>query len=249
MKRILTVLILLIISNIGFTQQDRWQQRISYNIDVKMSVATNRFNGIEKIDYYNNSPDTLHRVFFHTYWNAFQPNSSMDVRSRELGSILLGIDKNGKDVYDWDPRVKDRIMHLKADEIGYQNVAYVKINGKAQKLIGHETILEVQLDQPLLPKSKTALEVSFEAQVPLQVRRSGRDNAQGVRFSMAQWYPKMVEYDYQGWNANQYIAREFYGVWGDYNVKINIDKSYLVAASGTLQNANTIWLWLRGNRY
>jgi hypothetical protein len=50
----------------------------------------------------------------------------------------------------------------------------------------------------------------------------------------------MVEYDYQGWNANQYIAREFYGVWGNYNVKINIDKSYLIAASGTLQNPNQI---------
>src|SRR6476469_6984692 len=143
MKRVLISLLLLAISHIGFAQQDRWQQRISYNIDVKMNVATNRFNGIEKIDYYNNSPDTLHHVFFHTYWNAFQPNSSMDVRSRELGSILLGTDKNGKEVYDWDPRVKDRILHLKPDEIGYQKVAYVKINGNAQKLIGHETILEV----------------------------------------------------------------------------------------------------------
>jgi hypothetical protein len=57
---------------------------------------------------------------------------------------------------------------------------------------------------------------------------------------MSQWYPKMVEYDYQGWNANPYIAREFYGVWGDYNVKINIDKTYLLAASGTLQNAEQI---------
>ena len=63
-------------------QPDRWQQRIAYNIDIKMNVETNRLSGIEKIDYWNNSPDTLHRVFFHLYWNAFQPNSMMDVRSR-----------------------------------------------------------------------------------------------------------------------------------------------------------------------
>jgi hypothetical protein len=100
--------------------------------------------------------------------------------------------------------------------------------------------LEVDLDKPILPKSKTTLDVSFEAQVPIQIRRSGRDNADGVRYSMSQWYPKMVEYDYQGWNANPYIAREFYGVWGDYNVKITLDKNYLVAGSGTLQNANQI---------
>jgi hypothetical protein len=240
MKRLLAGFLFVCIYQIGFTQQDRWQQRISYNIDVKMNVTSNRFTGVEKIEYYNNSPDTLNRIFFHTYWNAFQPNSSMDVRSRELGKTVLGTDKNGKEVRDWDPRVTDRILHLKPDEIGYQKVGYVKVNGKVQKLKEHETILEVLLDHPLLPKSNISFDVAFEAQVPLQIRRSGRDNLQGVRYSMAQWYPKVVEYDYQGWNANPYIAREFYGVWGDYNVKITIDKSYLLAASGTLQNANQV---------
>ena len=99
---------------------------------------------------------------------------------------------------------------------------------------------KLYLDKPILPKVKTSLEVSFQAQVPLQVRRSGRDNAEGIRYSMSQWYPKMVEYDYQGWNANPYVAREFYGVWGDYNVKITIDKNYMVAGTGTLQNPNQI---------
>jgi hypothetical protein len=84
------------------------------------------------------------------------------------------------------------------------------------------------------------MDVNFEAQVPLQVRRSGRDNKEGIRYSMSQWYPKMVEYDYQGWNANPYIAREFYGVWGDYDVNITIDKSYMVAAGGDLLNGNEV---------
>jgi hypothetical protein len=240
MKRLLAGVFLVSICNTGFTQPDRWQQKISYNIDVKMDVATNKFNGVERIDYTNNSPDTLSKVYFHNYWNAFQPNSSMDARSRELGKIIIDLDKNGREVHDWDPRVKDRILNAKPNEIGYQKILSVKSNGKAQTLKEHETILEVILEKPILPKTKASFVVSFEAQVPIQIRRSGRDNAQGVKYSMAQWYPKMVEYDYQGWNANQYIAREFYGVWGDYNVKINIDKSYLVAASGTLQNANQI---------
>jgi hypothetical protein len=242
MKR--TSLLLLIgffTTSISFAQPDRWQQRINYQIDVNMNVETNKFNGTEKIDYWNNSPDTLHRVFFHVYWNAFQPNSSMDVRSRELGKIQTGTNRRtGEPTYDWDDRVKDRISKLKPNEIGYQKVAYIKINGRNQQLIEHETILEVKLDKPILPKSKVSMDVAFEAQVPVQIRRSGRDNAEGVRYSMAQWYPKMVEYDYQGWNANPYIAREFYGVWGDYHVNINIDKSYLIAATGTLENANQI---------
>jgi hypothetical protein len=223
-----------------YAQPDRWQQRIAYRIDVNMNVSTNQFTGIEKIDYWNNSPDTLTRIFFHLYWNAFQPGSMMDVRSRELGKIELGTDRKGNTVYDWDDRVKDRIANLKPDEIGYDSVNYIKVNGSNQKLIYHETILEVQLKTPLLPHSKTSMEVSFNSQVPVQIRRSGRDNAEGVRYSMSQWYPKMAEYDYRGWNANPYIAREFYGVWGDFNVSITLDKSYMVAATGTLQNANEI---------
>jgi len=232
--------VLLFISFSSYTQPDRWQQQISYNINVNVNVTTNQFNGTEKIDYWNNSPDTLDRVFFHLYWNAFQPNSEMDVRSRELGKTLLGTDRSGEPVYDWDERVKDRIQHLQPNEIGYDSTAYVKLNGVNQKLIYHETILEVDLKTPLLPHSKNSFEVSFNCQVPIQIRRSGRDNAEGIRYSMSQWYPKLAEYDYAGWHADPYIAREFYGVWGDYNVNITIDKNYMLAGSGTIQNPNEV---------
>lgn len=239
MKACLTGFLVLMIFSVS-AQPDRWQQRIKYLIDVDVNASANQFSGTEKIDYWNNSPDTLNRVFFHLYWNAFQPNSMMDVRSRELGKILLGTNKKGEPVYDWDTRVKDRIDSLKPNEIGYQRVKSIKMNGVEEKTIEHETILEVKLDKPILPKSKVSFDVVFDAQVPLQVRRSGRDNTEGIRFSMSQWYPKMVEYDYQGWNANPYVAREFYGVWGDYDVNIKIDKKYMLAGSGTLQNANEV---------
>lgn len=221
-------------------QSNRWQQRVAYDIDVKMNVQNNQFSGTEKIKYWNNSPDTLHKMFIFLYWNAFQPNSVMDVRSRLAGQILLGKDKKGNNVYDWDTRVKDRISKLKPDEIGFQNVHFVKINGIAQKLIPHETVLEVDLQKPILPNSETPLEISFNAHVPIQIRRSGRDNAEGVRYSMSQWYPKIAEYDYQGWNPNPYVGREFYGVYGKFNVNINIAKNYLLAGTGTIQNPDEV---------
>ena len=153
-------------------QPERWQQHIKYNIDVKMNVVNNRFTGTEKIEYANNSSDTLSKIFIHLYWNAFQPNSEMDVRSRELGKTIL-TNRRGIETQDWDDRVKDRISKLNETEIGYDSVDYVKINGVTQKLIYHETILEVKLDKPVLPKSKTILDVSFRSQVPVQIRRSG----------------------------------------------------------------------------
>ncbi|MBS1918511.1 MAG: M1 family metallopeptidase [Bacteroidetes bacterium] len=220
-------------------QPDRWQQRVKYSMDINMDVITNRFSGKQRLEYTNNSPDTLRKVFYHLYWNAFQPNSMMDNRSRELGKIILG--HGSHEQQDWDGRVRDRILNLKPDEIGYQKIVSLKMNGVAQSFTTDETILEVRLSKPIPPKSTVIFEMEFEAQVPLQIRRSGRDNPQtGVRYSMSQWYPKMCEYDYEGWHPTPYVAREFYGVWGDYEVKITIDKNYIIGGTGYLQNASQI---------
>ncbi|MGZ5254950.1 MAG: M1 family peptidase, partial [Flavitalea sp.] len=215
-------------------QSNRWQQRVKYSMDVDVDVNTNRIRGKQKLEYTNNSPDTLRRVFYHLYWNAFQPNSMMDVRSRELGKIT----NNGRP--DWDPRVRDRISKLKEDEIGYQKIFNVKMNGAVQKFTVHETILEVNLSKPILPGTKVTFDMDYESQVPAQVRRAGRDAANGVRYSMSQWYPKMAEYDQDGWHPNPYVAREFYGVWGDFDVKISIDRSYIIGGTGYLQNPQQI---------
>jgi hypothetical protein len=228
-------LISLVISTQIFAQPERWQQSINYKIDATLDVQKNTVKGTEEILYANNSMDTLHKVYFHMYWNAFQPNSNMDVRSRELGKTTF-TNRRGEEVKDWDMRVRDRIQNLKPEEYGIQKVNTLSINGKQQQLVEHETILEVVLTQPILPKSSVKMNLSFEAQVPIQIRRSGRDNKEGVRYSMSQWYPKMVEYDYQGWNTNPYIAREFYGVWGNYDVTLRLDKNYMVGGTGVLQN-------------
>jgi hypothetical protein len=91
-----------------------------------------------------------------------------------------------------------------------------------------------------LPKSKTTFSLDFDGQVPEQIRRSGRNSSEGVALSMTQWYPKICEFDFEGWHADPYIGREFHGVWGNYDVKISIDKNYTIGASGYLQNKNEI---------
>ena len=229
-------IILFQLSSDCLAQPDRWQQRVKYIMNIDMNVQTNQFTGKQKLEYSNNSSDTLTRVFYHLYFNAFQPGSMMDTRSRRQGSITGG---GGRP--DWDSPVTDRIFNLKPDEIGYQKILSLKMNGRPQNYTMQETILEVKLDKPILPKSKVVFDMEFEAQVPLQIRRSGRDNpTTKVRYSMSQWYPKLCEYDYEGWHPTPYIAREFYGVWGDFDVSISIDKKYILGGSGYLQNPNQI---------
>ena len=62
-------------------------------------------------------PDTLTRVFYHLQFNAFQPGSEMDVRSRTIS--------------DPDPRVGDRISKLSPSEIGF--LKPTKLNSRRKR--------------------------------------------------------------------------------------------------------------------
>ena len=207
-------------------QADRWLQKVDYKMHIDFDVASNQFTGKQKLNYTNNSPDTLDRIFYHLYFNAFQPGSMMDVRSSTIA--------------DSDPRVGNRISKLKEDEIGFHKINKLTQDGLNTSFEVVGTILEVKLGRPIPPGSRTTLEMEFDSQVPIQIRRSGRDNKEGIALSMAQWYPKLCEYDYQGWHANPYVGREFHGVWGDFDVTISIDRSYILGGSGVLKNANEI---------
>ncbi len=226
-KVFLTLILTIIIGNLSAqSKKTYWQQEVKYSMDITMDVSTNRFTGTQKIRYKNNSPDVLTKAFFHLYLNAFQPNSVMDVRSRTIS--------------DPDSRIGDRILHLTDNEIGYQKIQKLTMNGAALNYEVNGTILEVQLSKSIRPGQTVTFDIQYEAQVPIQIRRNGRDNKEGIRYSMSQWYPKLCEYDRDGWHANPYIGREYYGVWGDFECNITIDAAYVVAASGVLQNAKEI---------
>ncbi len=203
-----------------------WQQHVDYSMNVDMNVENFQYTGDQELVYTNNSPDTLKRVFYHLFFNAFQPGSEMDVRSRTIA--------------DPDSRVGDRISNLSPEEQGYLRVNSLTQDGQPLTFEEVGTVLEVELAEPILPGEKATFAMQFKGQVPVQIRRSGRNSAEGVALSMTQWYPKLAEYDFEGWHADPYIGREWHGVWGDYDVKINIDKNYILGASGILQNANEI---------
>jgi Peptidase family M1 domain len=228
-----------LISTLSFAQSTHyWQQKVNYKMNVSMDVSTYKYKGNQKLVYTNNSSDTLKRVFYHLYYNAFQPGSEMDMRLQSIkdpdGRMVEKIKNNDITVNE------SRISKLQPNEIGYLHISNFKQDGVSAKAKEIETILEVILVKPLLPGKSTVLTLDFEGQVPKQIRRAGRNNKEGVELSMSQWYPKIAEFDFEGWHADPYIAREFHGVWGDFDVSITIDKNYILGGSGYLQNPNQI---------
>ena len=225
MKRCFSILICFGLSFVSYSQS-YWQQEAHYKMDIDFNTKNHQFDGLQELTFINHSPDTLNKVFYHLYINAFQPGSMMDVRSRTI--------------VDPDRRVGDRISKLSQSEMGIQQVLSLKQNKSELDFNIEGTILNVNLNEPIFPGDTVQFNMEFKTQVPLQIRRSGRMNKEGIDYSMSQWYPKLCEYDKDGWHANPYVGREFYGIWGAFDVHIHMDANYTIAATGILQNPDEI---------
>ena len=224
-----TYLLFLLTSFLGLSAQNNfeyWQQHVDYTMDVTMDVSSSAYSGTQQLVYSNNSPEDLNVVFYHLYYNAFRPGSEMDVRSITIS--------------DPDSRVDDRISRLKKEDYGFMNVLSLNQNNVPVDFSVAGTILEVQLNAPIKSGESAVFDMIFEGQVPPVIRRAGKNSEENVALSMAQWYPKMAEYDFEGWHADPYISREFHGVWGDFDIKLTIDKNYTVGGTGYLQNPDEV---------
>ena len=225
MKKLLFVTILLI-SQFALSQKNYWQQHVDYKMVIDVDVEKHTYIGTQRLVFTNNSPDKLDRVFYHLYFNAFKPGTDLEQNSR----------------YSTDDSrtMSNNILMLDEKDWGDVQIKSLKQDGVNVKFKVEETILEVELDKPLGSGASTVLEMEFFVQTPAMIRRSGKNSEDNVAFSMSQWYPKLCQYDDEGWHANPYIGREFYGIWGDFDVTINIDKNYTVAGSGYLQNPELV---------
>ncbi len=231
MSRVLLVVVLFIGTLITGQQGPYYQQFAKYAMDIDVDAANFTYNGKQTITYTNNSPDELKEVYFHLYWNAFKPGSMMDQRTQSLG-------KNG------DSRLQkggvSTLASIPKNEEGAQNIHWIRQNGKNLKFEVQETIMKVTLDTPVKPNSTTVFTMEWDAVIPMQIRRAGRNNREGIDMTMTQWYPKLAEYDYDGWATFDYIGREFHAPFADFDVNIKIDRDYVIGAGGTLLNPNEV---------
>ena len=196
-------------------------------MDIDVDAENFTYQGKQTLTYTNNSPDELKVVYFHLYWNAFKAGSMMDQR-------VGGQGKNG------DSRLQkdgiSRLASIPKTEEGAQNIHWIKQNGKDLKFEIQETIMKVELATPIKPNSSTTFTMDWDAVIPMQIRRSGRNNREGIDMTVTQWYPKIAEYDYDGWATFDYVGREFHAPFSDFEVNIKIDKNYVIGAGGILEN-------------
>lgn len=212
-------------------QYPYYQQYAKYKMNIDVDAASFSYHGKQEIQYTNNSPDELSVVYFHLYWNAFKPGSIMDQRVQNQGKNADGrLAENGI----------SRLSSIPPNEEGSQKINWIKQNGKDVKFEVQETIMKVYLSEKIKPNSSTTFTMDWDSVIPKQIRRSGRNNHEGVDMTMTQWYPKIAEYDYDGWATFDYVGREFHAPFADFDVTIKIDKDYVIGAGGTLENPSDV---------
>lgn len=215
-----------------------WQQGVDYKMDIDVDDKNFQYQGKMHLAYTNNSGQALSKVYFHLYYNAFQPGSMMDMRLQNIvdpdNRMVHNIEKEDKTIY------QSRIATYNEKQIGYQKIKSLKYNGEPVSYKVDGTILEVNLNTPIGHQNTAHFEMEWEAQVPELTRRGGKQSKEGVDFSMTQWYPKMAHFDEFGWHLDEYVGREFIAPFGNFDVTIHIQKDYVIGASGVLQNSNAV---------
>jgi len=214
----------------GLSQEPYWQQTVDYRINVALNDAENTLDAFETINYTNNSPDTLHFIWFHLWPNAYKNDRTA------FSEQML---QNGRTAFYFSNR-SDR---------GYINHLDFRVNGIEAAMQDHPLFIDVVkiiLPAPVAPGGKIQITTPFHEQLPLNFSRGGHV---GHSYQVTQWYPKPAVYDSHGWHEMPYLDQgEFYSELGSFAVTITVPKNYVVAATGDLQNqTEREWLLSRAS--
>ncbi|MFK8163106.1 MAG: M1 family aminopeptidase [Lewinella sp.] len=208
-----------------------FQQDVSYDIEARLDDEAHELNAHLKLTYTNNSPDTLVKIGFHLWPRAY---------SSDKTAFAKQMLRNGSTRFHFSERKRRGTLDSLSFTVGGQPAEH-------QFDAQHPDIAWVSFTAtPLLPGKTVTIETPFRVRIPASFSRLGHV---GTSYQITQWYPKPAVYDRKGWNVMPYLDQgEFYSEFGNFRVELTLPTNYVVAASGTLQEAEERrWLMDKGN--
>ena len=200
-----------------------WQNRADYAIEAALDTAKNEVRGTGHLTYRNNSPDSLRFLWLQLDQNMFAKNSINALTAPPpliFGGTPFDMANHGF--------------------VGGLTLTRLDANGKPLPHYIWDTMMRVDLPEPLPPGGAITLDMAWS--FPIPVNGSARMGRDGSLYEIAQWYPRMAVYDdVHGWNTLPYIgAGEFYLEYGDFDVHLTVPSGFVVAATGTLENPDEV---------
>jgi hypothetical protein len=204
-----------------------WQQRADYRIEAEVDFSVPELRGRETITYHNNSPNALDTLGLRLQQNVMKGSSPRTYAMPVTDGMTVGrLTVGGVEISLDDP---ERVQPEGGAFVGVVGVSQVKDVG---------TLVWVILPEPIPSGGTTEIQVDWSFRIPPEsAPRMGMQDSTTVQ--MAQWYPQVAVYDdLNGWDHQLYLGTgEFYYEYGDFDLTLRVPPGFVVAATGTLQNA------------
>lgn len=222
----------------GIPGREYWQQDVDYEIHVSLDETTRTITGQETIQYTNNSPDTLHYL-----WFQLDPNylSNSSERQRMKTAPHMAKDNPTLDIESIEAMQRRQQYD---PELTIRNLS---VNGTTVIPIIKSTQMKVPLSSPLEPGEQLSISMDWSYimnDASVLWARSGYEVLEDSEtiFEVAQFYPRLAVYtDQAGWLTKPYLGTgEFASEFGDYEVYITVPKDHIVGATGRLQNPTDV---------
>ena len=221
----------------GAPGADYWQQRADYEINARLDEKERRLHGDEWITYFNNSPDPLTYLWLQLDENQHHPDAeSLTFNGNSLEFPLT------------DGQLDQLEFRKKREGYGVNIEKITDASGKPLPYTINYTMMRIDLPKVLQPGQKMRFRVQWNYKIVPRLEVGGRGGYElfpgdgNAVFTITQWYPRMCVYsDYQGWNNKQFTGRgEFSLVFGNFSVNMTVPADHVVAATGTLLNADAV---------
>ncbi len=223
-----------------------WQQKVDYDIEVRLDEKARQVHGNASISYVNNSPDTLRYLWLQLDQNRFSKHSDA------YATIERGSKASERMTY----RALRFIDLTRGTDWGHQ-INSVKTGSENLPYTVNDTMMRVELPTPLKSGERFEFDISWWFHIPQAKVMGARGGFQNYErhgndvFFIAQWFPRLAAYtDLKGWEHKQFMGSgEFTLEFGDYDVKVTVPADHIVGSTGELQNTNQVLSKEQRERY
>ena len=213
---------------------DYWVNRPTYDLDVELLPAGPEgepyLDGRARIQYQNNSPDTL-------------------------GILVLELAQNHhKEGVQRNESITDVTGGVNIERLAVNGTELTAEQQSRPTYTVSDTRLIVVPPRPVLPGETASLDIDYGFEIP-EAGISDRMGYSGEElygetnlFHIAYFYPVMSVYDDvrfredgQGWMTDRYLGRaEYYSDHGDYDLSITAPADWTIQSTGTLENPDEV---------
>ncbi|MBD3277622.1 MAG: hypothetical protein GF388_04920, partial [Candidatus Aegiribacteria sp.] len=191
------------------------ESRADYEMTARLLPDSQLVRGTSRITFESGVGFPVDTLWLHLYPNAYRDHTT------PFGQDLEAVGRYGFRASD-------------SSEKGWIDLTEWTLNGDPVEITVDHCLGFISLDSPLEPGGTAVLEGEFALKVPRFWSRLGH---KGDTYQITQWFPKMCVLDEEGWHRGRYRWRgEFYSDYGSYEVRLNVPRGFITAATGSVHS-------------